>query len=133
MNRIKNKFLRIFATVFATVLAACGITTTFTACYGMPPRDYTGTVIGDLNGDGIAEKTEIIPGIRVTADYESVLYHNSSAYTDKSGQFTLESNDPCPLLSFFDEDGEENGSWENQIDVEYQGPDAYYELKKVTK
>ncbi len=41
MNRIKNKFLR----VFATVLAACGITTTFTACYGMHlHHDFTSEV-----------------------------------------------------------------------------------------
>lgn len=114
MSFIKNKFMKIFS----TFLAACGVSTYFVACYGMPSipkvaerRDFAFDVkiFGDIDNDGILEP---IPNILLSSHYG----YNAELFvkTDKEGLATFYSFDG-DVITISDEDGEENGSFENQL------------------
>ncbi len=114
MNPLKKKIFKISA----TVLAACGITTTFTACYGMPINYYplSGTVKGD-NG-------KPIKGIKV---YDKD-YPRRYELTDSDGQFIFSDGAFVDTFVFEDIDGEENGRWKTkEIDALEDG--ATYTLE----
>lgn len=103
MNPLKKKIFKISA----TFLAACGITTTFTACYGMPLNfnPLSGTVKGD-NGDEINP----IKGIKV---YDKD-YPRRYELTDSDGRFEFFDGSDIRTLVFEDIDVEDNGSWQKK-------------------
>lgn len=103
MNPLKKKIFKISA----TFLAACGITTTFTACYGMPLNfnPLSGTVKGD-NGDEINP----IKGIKV---YDKD-YPRRYELTDSDGRFEFFDGSDIRTLVFEDVDDEDNGSWQKK-------------------
>ncbi len=87
MKKIKEKAkdtkIRIFK-AFATVLAACGISTYFTACYGMPVNydNFVSFRVGeDLNGDGMISEGEYVEGIVISPEDIS----GEKGITDKAG------------------------------------------------
>lgn len=106
MNPLKKKIFKISA----TVLAACGITTTFTACYGMPLNfnPLSGTVYGN---DGSGKKP--IKGIKVyDKDWYDIDGFNET--TDSEGRFEFFDGSSIRTLVFEDVDGEDNGSWQKK-------------------
>lgn len=104
MNPLKKKIFKISA----TFLAACGITTTFTACYGMPLNfnPLSGTVYGD-NGNGGKKP---IKGIKVYDKDWDRLYE----LTDSNGRFEFFDGSDIRTLVFEDIDDEENGRWKTK-------------------
>lgn len=89
-NITKSVKLQIFKVV-ATILSACGISSCFTACYGMPvaygmPENYTQVsfrVTGDVDGNGTVDETEYVKGISVDC------IDGDSSVTDENGCATL--------------------------------------------
>lgn len=105
----------------AVVMGFLGIGT-LVSCYGMP-IDYnnfevSGTVYGDIDGDGINEP---IPGIGVSIDNKPSAY-NYDSITGADGKFIQNSVFPTfddvsnleYTLYFTDIDDEENGSFEDK-------------------
>lgn len=89
-NLTKSVKLQIFK-VLATILSACGISSCFTACYGMPvaygmPENYTQVsfrVTGDVDGNGTVETNEYVKNITVDC------VDGDSGVTDENGLATL--------------------------------------------
>lgn len=117
MKVLKDK---IFRTV-ATFLAACGVSTYFTACYGMPVNFDTSTdfkfhVVGDANGDG-AKKN--LGGIEISSSDAM-----EKSHTRADGNALLSTQYSGPNISFEikDVDGPENGSFKTKT---YTLPDGF--------
>lgn len=113
MKFIKNQFLKIVS----AFLASCGITCSFVACYGMPPRDWddsgfpvpqTVKVVGDIDGDGTKEG---VSGIAIDIKDKNL---GRRYFTDKYGYADIKFLSNRDIL-VSDVDGEENGSFESAI------------------
>ena len=97
--------------IAATILAACGVSCGFTACYGMPVNfnelDLNFHVTGDIDGDGTKED---VPGIRITEKSSSI-----RTTTDSNGNAEISS--PSPDYAYFeieDVDGPSNGTFKGR-------------------
>ncbi len=89
-NLTKSVKLQIFK-VLATILSACGISSCFVACYGMPvaygmPENYTQVqfrVTGDVDGNGTIDENEYVKDIVVDC------IDGDSSRTDENGFASL--------------------------------------------
>ena len=127
MKKLKEKFLKIFT----TILAACGITGCFVACYGMPVKYNHGVnfkVRADLNDDGTISDDEVVEDIAVepvatVSDYEKNGDNASPIYP--------------VLFELTNEKGEAYITLEAYEDVIFETSEEYsktdlYEKKRVT-
>lgn len=120
MKKIKSTCKK----VITTLLGLLGVGT-LTSCYGcFFPDDFflQGTITGDINGDGIIEETEYVPGIQVYVDDEtefSISSENGTYYTGTIYPGTH-------TITFKDADGAENGDFKDQtIEIEIKEDDTY--------
>lgn len=118
--------------IAASILAACGVSCGFTACYGMPVNfnelDLNFHVSGDINGDGIKED---VPGIRITEKSSSL-----KATTGTNGNAEIFS--PSPDYAEFeieDVDGPSNGTFKTRaynLPKNFDGNTIEIELERDT-
>lgn len=103
--------------IVALILGFLGIGT-LTSCYGvLPPlisKVITGTVMGDIDGDGIDEPVSGILYTFITGEYqrrEGVIGNGLSGSYYSNGRFEIETSkaDISFGITFTDFDGEENG------------------------